>query len=420
MLWRAGPGIAAAALVALGLGLRPCQASSQDRPVVLQGGRLVTITQGVIENGTLIMAAGRITAIGSDLSIPNGADVIDVSGMTVVPGLIDGFTNLGVADVPSMGKDDDESTDPVTPHLRILDALNPENRFIPAARKSGVTAVLTAPSDGNLLTGQSALLRLTGGTVEEMVLAAPVAVHASLGEAPRRYGQRNRAPMTRMGSAALLRQTLVDAKGYADKLAMHESKLAAYREGAEEDEPTPPERNLKLEALVPVVEGGLPLVVSADRFDDLHTALRVSREFDLRLIVNHGAEAHRVADELSEETIPVIWGPMGAAYRELESGRGTPETPALLARAGVPFAFQTGSMENLAGLREEARAAVLHGLSPEEALKGLTLYPAQIFGVADRLGSLEVDKLADVVVFDGDPLEDLSKVEMVFVAGIRY
>ena len=406
---------------ALCCGVSSARALAQDETVALRGARLLTITQGVIDNGVLVMSGGRITAIGAQVSIPTGARVIDVAGGTVMPGLIDGFTNLGTADIPSLGRDDDEATDPVTPHLRITDALNPDNRFVPVARNSGVTAALCAPAEGNLLSGQSALIRLAGTSPEEMVLSTPVGTHVSLGEAAKtRYGQKGRAPMTRMGAAALLRQTFVNAKGYADKLAIYERKLAAHEADAAEREPPRPERDLKLEALLPVVAGQKPLIVGADRFDDIYTALRITAEFDLPIILNRGAEAHRLASELVERDIAVIWGPVGASYQELESERGTPATPALLSQAGVRFAFQTGSIENVTGLLHQARSAIIYGLPYEEALKALTLYPAQIFGVADRLGSLEVGKLADIVVFDGDPLEELSKVAMVFIGGKRF
>ena len=401
-------------------GVSSMRAVAQDETIALQGARLLTITQGVIDNGVLVMSGGRITAIGTQVSIPPDARVIEVAGRTVMPGLIDGFTNLGAADIPSRGKDDDEATDPVTPHLRITDALNPANRFIPMARKSGVTAVLCAPAEGNLLSGQSALIRLTGTSMEQMVLTAPVGIHGSLGEAPKaRYGPKGRAPMTRMGAAALMRQTVVDAKGYAEKLALYERKRAEYESGSAEQEPTRPDRDFKLEALLPVVGGQKPLILGADRFDDIYTALRITAEFGLPIVLNHGAEAHRLASELAERDIAVIWGPVGASYQELESERGTPATPGLLSAAGVRFAFQTGSIENVAGLLDQARAAIIHGLPVAEAIRALTLYPAQIFGVADQLGSLEVGKLADVVVFDGDPLAELSRVEMVFVGGKR-
>ena len=422
-----GRAIRFAALSALGCALFSSiclPALAQDEVVALQGARIITVTDGIIDNGVLVMSGGRITALGLDVPIPAGARVIDVTGKTVLPGLIDGFTNLGTADYPSYGRDDDEATDPVTPHLRIIDALNPDNRFIPLARRAGTTAALCAPADGNLLTGQSALVRLAGSRMEEMVVRSPVGIHISLGEAPKvRYGERNKAPGTRMGSAALLRQTLMDAQGYADKLAFHERKLAEYRAGGGEEkakEPTPPARNLQQEALLPVLRGETPVIVSADRFDDIHTALRIAEEFDLRIIVNHGAEAHRLAGELAERDIPVIWGPAGARYRELESQEGTPETPALLARAGVHFAFQTGSAENPVGLLEQARSAIAHGLPYQVALEALTISPARIFGVADQLGSLEVGKSADLVVFDGDPLREIARVERVFIGGKEF
>jgi imidazolonepropionase-like amidohydrolase len=370
------------------------------------------------------LQGGRITAIGTDVTVPQGAQVLELAGKTVMPGLIDGFTNLGAADYSSFGADDDEATDPVTPHLRITDGFNPENRFIPLARSTGVTSVLCGPAEGNLVPGQSALVRLAGETLEEMVVRAPAGVHVTLGEAAKlRYAEKNRMPATRMGSAALLRQTLVDAEGYREKLVLHERKLADFHDGKGEEgagEPEPPARNLKLEALLPVLSGETPLIVSADRFDDIHTALRIAEEFDLRIVLNHGAETHRVTRELRSREIPVLWGPAGDRYRELESREGTPETPSLLAEAGVLFAFQTGSVENLAGLLDQARLAIAHGLSRETALAALTLHPAWILGVSDRLGALEVGKEADLVVFDGDPLEEISRVEMVFIRGRRF
>jgi imidazolonepropionase-like amidohydrolase len=374
----------------------------------------------VIESGVVVMRNGRITAVGAAAPIPPGARIIDISGKTVMPGLIDGFTNLGASDYPSFGEDDDEATDPVTPHMRIIDGLNPANRFFPLALRSGVTAALSAPAEGNLMTGQSALVRLDGATVEEMVVAFPVGIHVTLGESPKaRFGTKNRAPMTRMGSAALLRQTLIDASVYAEKLERHRREQAAFEAGEKEKAPPPVARDLKMEALIPVIRGEKPLIVGADRFDDIHTALRVSTEFGLDMILNGGAEAHRLADELSRREITVLWGPMTAPHRELEASKGTTETPSVLAAAGIPFAFQTGSIQNVSGLFTQARAAFASGLPRDEALRGLTLYPAEIFGVADALGSVEVGKMADLIVLEGDPLEEASRVEMVFVGGVE-
>lgn len=367
------------------------------------------------------MEGGKITAVGAEVRAPPGARVIDLSGKIVMPGLVDGFTNLGAADFSSFGQDADEATGAVLPHLRIVDGLNPANRFLPAARGSGVAAALAAPSPGNLITGQSALIHLSGSTVEEMVVRSPVGVHVTLGEGPKaRYGSKNQTPMTRMGSAALLRQTLVDATTYAAKLRRHQEQEAAFAEGTREEEPTPLSRDLKQEALVPVVRGELPLIIGADRYDDILTALRITAEFEVPMVLLGGAEAHRLTEELARRGIPVIWGPSRAPNQELEAMGGTPETPAILTEAGVRVAFQTGGITNVDGLLREARASYAAGLPYDAALAALTLFPAQIFGVADEMGSLEAGKAANIVVFDGDPLDSPARVERVFVKGVEF
>ena len=191
---------------------------AQNETLAVCSGKLYTITKGVIKEGVLLIQNGRILALGKNVSVPEHAKIIDASDLTVLPGFIDAFTNLGTADIGSIHQDFDEATSPVLPHMRIIDAINPENQFIPLARKFGITTVLCAPGEGNLLSGQSALVNLYGGTLEEMVIKFPVAVHGSLGEAPKmRYGPKGRYPMTRMGEIALLRQTLIQTREYLDK-----------------------------------------------------------------------------------------------------------------------------------------------------------------------------------------------------------
>ena len=227
--------------------------------------------------------------------------------------------------------------------------------------------------------------------------------------------------MTRMGIAAEIRQALIDALAHADALKAHQAALEKWRRSKPKDEaePSPPKRDLALEALLPVVRGELPLIASAYRFDDLHTALRIAEEFDLELILNHGAEAHRLADRLAARGIPVVVGPSRSFAGRQEAMRSSPDLAARLSRARVPIAFQSGGIDNLRGLLQEARLATSHGLPYEEALKALTLYPARIFGVDDELGSLEVGKSADVVVFDSDPLSADAKAVRVYVQGRR-
>lgn len=397
---------------------------AEEKAMAIRGSKLIPVTSAPIENGILIIRNGRISAIGKDITIPEGIAVIDAPGCTVLPGLIDAFTNLGATDIELENKDYDEATSPVTPHLRIIDAINPENRFIPLARKSGITAALTAPGEGNLLSGQGALIHLAGDSVEEMVIKFPVAMHGNLGEKPKlRYGKKAQMPSTRMGEAALLRQTLVDTQEYLRKILDYEKRLKKFtkmkREGKTKpsEKPLPPGTDFKLQSLVPVVKGELSLVVRANRFDDILTALRIAEEFKLKIIINHGAEAYRLADRLASKHIPVLVGPVGSYFQMMETRGAMYENVVKLHKAGVKFAFQTGSIENVSDLVYQAETAIKYGLPYEEALKALTLYPALIFGIEDKLGSLEKGKVANLVIFDGEPLLRPSKVRFLVIKG---
>lgn len=256
-----------------------------------------------------------------------------------------------------------------------------------------------------------------------MILQFPVGIHGCLGEAPKlRYGKKNQAPMTRMGAAALLRQTFINALDYADKIERYQEKLEKYEKEKKKDDkkPEPPKKDFKLQSLIPIVRGEKPLIIGANRFDDILTVLRIAEEFDLKIILNHGAEAYRVAEKIASGNIPVILGPSTSFQQKQETEWAVPENAAQLNKAGVKIAFQTGSIQNVSGLLNEARLAVANGLPYNVALKALTLYPAQIFGVDDEVGSLEKGKSGDIVIFDGDPLKDLSRVVLVFISGEKY
>lgn len=389
------------------------QLLAQPDVLVLKGGQIITVSQGVIQGGTIVIKDGIIADIGKNIPIPESSQVMDVSSCTVLPGLIDSFTNLGTKEIEANEKDYDEATNPVMPHLRIIDALNPENSFLPLARRHGVTAALSAPGEGNLLSGQSALIHLAGENTGDMVLQFPAAVHASLGELPvTRYREKGQMPSTRMGAAALLRQTLMDTAEYKRKLDDYQVKKEEQKK-----EITPPEADLKLQSLIPVLERRLPLIVRANRYDDILTALRIAAEFDLRIILNHGTEAYRVAETLASRNIPVLIGPFSSYYQQMETKNAEYTSAAELNKAGVQFAFQTGGVENVSTLLTQARKAVQSGLPIEAAYKGMTLYPAQIFGIHDKLGSLEKGKIADIVVFSGDPLRDIAEVKLVIIGG---
>jgi len=399
---------------------------ADNEVIAIRGGKLVTITKGDIENGVLLIKEGKIAAIGKDIPIPKNAKVIDAAKYIVLPGFTDSFTNLPAVEVEDIEetREYEETTSPVTPHMRIIDGINPENKLISAARKSGVTSVLCAPGEGNLLSGQSAFIQLLGDRVENMVLKFPVAVHGSLGEAPKlRFGKKNQYPSTRMGEAALLRQTLVDTQDYMSKITKYEEKLKEYQQQEKEGKadptkkPTPPAVNLKLKSLIPVMKGEIPLILRANRYDDILTSIRIGEEFKLKLVLNHGADAYKAAEKLASKNIPVIVGPM-TPYRQTHETLGALyENASLLHKAGIKIAFQTGSANNVGKLLYEASIAVTNGLPYEEALKALTINPAEIFGLQDELGSLEEGKKADIVIFDGDPLNSLSHLKMVIIGG---
>jgi len=416
--------IFAALVVILVVLLFSSAASAQNRTLALRGGRFYTVSHGIIEGGFLLIRNGKIAAIGKNITIPENVKIIDASECVIVPGFIDAFTNLGTVEYKSIDQDYDEATSPLTPQLWITDAIDPENTFIPLARKMGTTSVLCAPGEGNLLSGQSALIRLKGSTLEQMVIRFPVAVHGSLGELPKmRYGQKGRYPSTRMGEVALLRQTLIEAWEYSNRILDYQQKLGSFQSEQKKgrakaaDKPVPPPVDFKLQSLIPVLKGSLPLIVRANRMDDILSALRLAEEFRLKIIINHGAEAYRVADMLAARNIPVLVGPYAENKQRLETSQAVWENACLLHKAGVRIAFQSGSHEHFADLLNQARLAVSYGLPSEEALKALTLSPAQIFGVEDRLGSLDEGKSADIVIFDKDPFEAPARLKMIIIEG---
>jgi len=395
-----------------------------EEVLALRAAKIVTVTGGIIDGGTVLVRNGLIAGVGKGLAIPAGAKVIDIPGGWIFPGFIDALTDLGAGDRPALGKDSDEATSPLTPQLRIIDAIDPGNAFIARARMTGMTAALVAPALGNLLSGQSALVRLEGNDVAGMTVKFPVAMHGSLGEPPKmRYGAKFQAPQTRMGSAALLRQTLWDVRNYIALAEAYEKKLREYEKKAAEgkgdpgERPAPPAANSKMDALVPVVKGELPLVLNANRMDDILTALRITGEFGLKLILSGGAEAYRVKEELAERKIPVLLRPDDAARLTEETGRAAYENALALFKAGILIALQTGSTADHGKLLPQARAAVAHGLPWEEALEAVTVNPARIFGVVDRLGSLEKGKFADLAVFDGNPFVTVARAKIVVIGG---
>ncbi len=373
--------------------------------IALVGGRVHTMTGAPIENGVVLIDGDRITGVGANLAVPAGFERVDVSGKSVFPGLINASTVLGLSEygglVPST-VDTNETTNPVTPQLRVTDAFHLDSRNIPVVRRYGVTQVLVTPGTSNVFSGQSALVALSEGLLEDVIRESSVAVHINLGEPPRStYGPRNRMPMTRMGIAAMVRQTLIDAKQYAEKV--------------ERDPSTSPD--LALAALVPLLRGEKPAIIRAQRLDDLLTALRLTEEFGLNTILTEAADAYKIAAEIAARNIPVILGQVTTQPTSMETQGAVYENAALLHKAGVLFAISTGGAQQAGQLPFEAGMAAAYGLDKAEALRSITINPARILGIDDRYGTLESGKIADVVVVDGLILQPRNRVEKVFIKG---
>jgi len=366
------------------------------------GGRVLPITSAPIDGGTVLLADGRIEAVGdASLPIPPETRLVHARGRWVLPGLIDAHTHIGTLEDGEgwAGDDHDEATEPVTARLRALDGINHADIAFRDAVAGGVLAVGVNPGSCNPIGGLCVALRTFGRTVDEMVLRQPSGLKSALGENPKKaYGDRARMPSTRMGTAAVIRQALTRARDYLKN---------------------PPEHtDLDLEAIALVLRGEIPWRQHVHRADDIATAVRLADEFGYRLVVDHGTEAPAVADLLVARDIPVVLGPLIVGRAKVELRNRSLRTPGLLAAAGVSIAIATDHCVvpiNL--LIHQAILAVREGLAAPVALEALTINPARILGIDDRLGSLEPGKDADVCIWSGDPLDAMQRVQDAFVRG---
>ncbi len=392
--------------------------------IAIQGGKLLTVTHGVIENGTVLIRDGKIAAVGANVQVPSGAKVIDARGKVVMPGMIDAGDELGLMEIPAerITVDSTEYSDPLHPELRVLDALNPRSEMIRVARAGGITNAVSTPAEGNLIAGQSAVIQLEGETVEQLVVKSPAALVINLGEASKEtYGSKNRAPQTRMGQMAMLRQEFLKAQHYRDEQDAYAKRSTVTKSDDAKPEggkaSAPPARDLKLDVLVQALEGKIPVVIRADRVSDLEMALRLADEFKFRLMLTDAAAAWRIADQLAARKIPVIVGPILEEPGSMESLDARLENAALLAKAGVPIAIQSSSTISVRELPFEIESAIAYGLPEDAALAAVTLNPARFFGVDDQLGSLDAGKQANLVVLDGEPFRVKTHVVTELIGG---
>ena len=392
-------------------------ATSND-VIALRGGKLLTISHGVIENGVLVMEKGRITAVGgANTAIPKGAKVIDVSGRTVYPGLIDSETRLGLTEIPAVQMTDDfiEMSDEIMPNMHVYDAFHAETTAIPVTRMNGVTNAIVAPGSEDTLPGQDSFIQLAGKSADEMLLVRDIAMPLNFTGSQRRNQSFEQAkyPFTRMGMAAQLRQTFIDAQDYEQKQAAYEKKKSADPDKAG----APPKRDLKLEALLPYLRGQKPVVLAAEAANDVLTGMGLAREFHLKVILNHLTHASEVLNQVAASGFPVIVGPIYEQPKQDERYDAVYRLPAEMAKRGIKIAFASYDSHNSRNLPYAAGYATAFGLAHDEALKAITLNPAQMWGVDKDLGSLDVGKVGNVVVANGDPLDVKTDVKHVFIDG---
>ncbi len=371
--------------------------------------RIYTMAGRIIECGSVLWEEGRIVAVGENLDLPSQTEVLDERGNTVVPGYIDAHTHLGILEeIYQMEGDDlNEMTEPVTPELRALDGVNPYDLGFKDAIKGGITTVMTGPGSANVVCGTTMVLKTVGECLQDMVLIEQSGLKVAFGENPKRvYGEQKKMPSTRMGIAALLRQAFIDTKDY----------LAKKEKAEKENEVV--EHDLGLENLALVLKGKIPLRAHVHRADDIATAIRIADEFQVKMVLEHGTEAHKNIKDLVKRDIPVVLGPTLSSRSKVELAEMNWETAALLSEAGVLVALTTDhSVIPVQYLPLCAALAVRHGMDEQEALKAITINPARILGLDDRIGSLEEGKDADMLVLSGHPLDWRTKIKRVYVNG---
>jgi imidazolonepropionase-like amidohydrolase len=383
---------------------------SRTSSIAIVNAYVVPVAGDPIENGTVLVEAGKITAVGADVTVPEGVVTVDASGKWVLPGFIESHGHVGIheeANGPA-GDDTNEMTTPNTAAVRAIDAVNIDDEGFRDALSGGVTSVVVKPGSGNPIGGQTVAIKSWGGrTIDEQVIREAVSVKSALGENPKRvYGAKNATPSTRLGVAMIIREAFVEAQNYR-----------AQRDDAEK-EGKPFARDLGKETLVRVLDGELAWDQHTHRHDDIATAIRLADEFGYRLVVNHGTEAHKIADVLAERDIPVIFGPMFTSRSKVELKDRSIANLGKLAAAGVRVAITTDHpVVPVNFLVHQASLAVKEGLPATTAIEALTVNPAAFLRLDDRVGSLTPGLDGDIVIWSGDPLDVNSRAERVYIEG---
>jgi imidazolonepropionase-like amidohydrolase len=371
--------------------------------------KIYPVSGPVVNRGTVLWKGNKLVAVGSDLALPEGTQIIAGEHLTVTPGFIDAHTHLGILEEIYQWEGDDanEISEPVTPALRALDGINPFDLGFRDALSGGVTTVMTGPGSANVIGGMSLIMKTAGADLDSMILRRQAGLKVAFGENPKRvYSEQKKMPYTRMGIAALLRQSLVEAQDYR----MKREKDLENGEAVQ--------RDLGMEALLDVLEGRIPLRAHAHRADDILTAMRIADEFNVDLVIEHATEGHKLIAALQKRGVPVVVGPTFSSRVKVEMKELSWKTAIALMASGILVALTTDhSASPIQYLSICAALCVRYGMPEADALKAITLNPARILKLEDRLGSLEAGKDADLVVFDGHPLDARSKICHVFVDG---
>ncbi|KUO65001.1 MAG: amidohydrolase [Gracilibacter sp. BRH_c7a] len=398
-----------------------------ESAIIIANGRIRPMSEEGEFSGSVLVNGSKISMIVKHSLMSSGVDeiylrnifqleenipirVIDTQGKSVLPGFIDAHCHVGIGEEIYQYEGDDlnEMTDPLTPEVRAIDGINPEDVGFRDARLGGVTCVFSCPGSANVVGGTGVVLKTAGRVVEDMIVRDPAGLKVAFGENPKTvYGEQKKMPMTRMGTAALLRQVLVDARNYKEKLEL-----------GQKDPDKAPERDLGMETINLVLEKKMPLRAHAHRADDIMTAIRIAREFDVDLVLDHCTDGHKIADIIKTYDYPAIVGPSLVNRAKVELKDKTFKTPGVLAGLGVKVAIMTDhSVTPIEHLPLCAALAVRNGMREEDALKAITVWPAQILGVAERIGTIEIGKDADLVIWDGNPLSLESNPEVVMING---
>ncbi len=425
--------------------------------IFIKNGTINTITNGIIK-GDILIENKKIKAIGENLEVPKDVKIIDAEGKLVFPGFIDAHTHLGLWEdgMGFEGADGNEETDPITPHLNPIDGINPMDNTFKEAREGGITSVCTTPGSANVMGGECIAIKTYGKRIDKMVIKNPVASKIAFGENPKScYGRDEKMPQTRMAIAALLREQLKKAEEYLEQIELymeHEDhdkpeydmkmeclipvlrreipfllreqlkkaeeyleQIELYMEHEDHDKP---EYDMKMECLIPVLRREIPFKVHAHRADDMFTAIRIAKEFDIKLTLDHCTEGHLIADELAEEGYPVIVGPSLSERSKIELRNLTFETPGILSNEGLQVSLTTDHpVIPVQYLPVCAGIAIKHGMKKRDALEAITINPAKTLGIDERVGSIEVGKDADIVIWDNDPFELQSNVLVTIIDG---